>query len=255
MLKGASLFTVWSGHPHRATKDIDLLGRGTPDLERLERVFQDVCSTPAEDDGLFFEPSTIATERIKEGANYEGVRVTLRATLGTARLLMQIDVGFGDAVTPAAAPADFPTLLGHPAPRLEVYPRETVVAEKFQAMVDLGLFNSRMKDFYDLWFLAREFEFEGPVLAQALAATFACRKTPLPSEPPRAMTPAFAADAQKQAQWRAFLTRSRVAETTLTLATVVEQIWAFLKAPLRAACEGTPFAATWSGGAWQGPEK
>lgn len=255
VLKGASLFTVWSGHPHRATKDIDLLGKGAPDLDRLGRVFRDVCSVPAEDDGLFFDPSTVTTERIKEGANYEGVRVLLRATLGTARLAMQVDVGFGDAVTPAAVPADFPTLLGHPAPRIHIYPRETVVAEKLQAMVDLGLFNSRMKDFYDLWFLARGFEFEGHVLAQALEATFARRRTPLPSEPPFALTPAFAADGQKQVQWRAFLSRSRVVETALALAAVIEQLWAFLEPPLLAAREGTAFSATWSDGVWQGYER
>jgi hypothetical protein len=213
-------------------------------------VFQSVCSTPVEDDGLVFDPSSVTTVRIKEDAHYEGVRVTLRAMLGTAKHAMQIDIGFGDAVTPAPSVADYPTLLPQPAPRLHVYPRETVVAEKFQAMVDLGSINSRMKDFYDVWFLARSFSFKGDDLANALAATFSRRKTPLPIDPPLAMTGAFVNDASKQTQWRAFLNRSRVAQVNLPIGDVVAQIWAFLEAPLKAAREGTGLPATWSGGSW-----
>ena len=155
VLKGAMLFTVWSGHPHRATKDIDLLGTGAPDLTRLAQIFRDVCSVTVEDDGLSFDAASVTTTRIKEDADYEGVRVQFSGTLGTALLNLQVDIGFGDAVTPAPATVDFPALLEFPPARVRAYPRETVVAEKLEAMVFLGLANSRMKDFFDLAFLAR----------------------------------------------------------------------------------------------------
>jgi hypothetical protein len=142
VLKGAMMFTLWSKHPHRATKDLDLLGYGPPDLGRLADPFRNVCITEVEDDGVVFRPETVVAERIKEDAEYEGVRVTLDGKLGTARLSLQVDVGFGDAVTPEPEPIDFPTLLPGPAPRLRVYPREAVVAEKLHAMVNLGLTNS-----------------------------------------------------------------------------------------------------------------
>ena len=201
ILKGAILFTVWSGHPHRATKDIDLLGTGEPDLGRLAQIFRDVCSLSVEDDGIVFEATSVTAARIKEDADYEGVRVRLTGKLGSARLDLQVDIGFGDAVTPTPKTIDFPVLLGSPAPRLRAYPRETVVAEKFEAMVQLGIANSRMKDFFDLSFLARTFEFDGTVLTKAIVATFARRGTSIPVEEPLAFTKTFAEDPQKKAQW------------------------------------------------------
>lgn len=161
ILKGAMLFTIWSKHPHRATKDLDLLGSGSPDLERLAGVFRDVCVASVEDDGVSFEPRSVEARRIKEDAEYEGVRVTLVGKLGSAQLAVQIDVGFGDSVVPPPTTVEFPTLLPFPGPVIRAYAKETVVAEKVHAMVDLGMANTRMKDFFDLWFLSREFEFEG----------------------------------------------------------------------------------------------
>jgi hypothetical protein len=139
VLKGAMLFTVWTKHPHRATKDLDLHGSGSPDLGRLAGVFRDVCTTVVDDDSLEFDAKSVSAERIKEDAEYEGVRITLTGKLGSAKLGLQVDVGFGDAITPEPKTIDFPTLLGFPAPRLRAYPRETVVAEKLQAMVYLAL--------------------------------------------------------------------------------------------------------------------
>ena len=139
VLKGAMMFTVWSKHPHRATKDLDLLGSGSPSLERLADVFRNVCTAEVEDDGVVSDPGTVSADRIKEDAEYEGVRVTLAGKLGTARLNLQVDVGFGDAVTPEPEMIDFPTLEPGPAPRLRAYPREAVVAEKLHAMVNLGM--------------------------------------------------------------------------------------------------------------------
>lgn len=178
VLKGAMLFRLWADQPHRPTRDLDLLGRGDPSVDRLAAVFRAVCGAAVEDDGLLFDPATVTAGKIKEDQEYEGVRVECVARLGQARIDLQVDVGFGDAVTPGPVTVQYPGLLDLPAPELAAYPRETVVAEKFQAMVMLGIANSRMKDFFDLWVLARSFTFAGPVLAAAIRATFARRKTP-----------------------------------------------------------------------------
>jgi hypothetical protein len=154
ILKGAMLFSVWSETPHRATRDLDLLRRGDHEMSVLIHEFQEICRTPIEDDGMAFLPESISGEKIREGDEYQGIRLTFEARLGVARIPIQVDIGFGDAVLPKPEPLDYPTLLDFPAPRLLAYPRETVIAEKFQSMVELGIANSRMKDFFDLWFLA-----------------------------------------------------------------------------------------------------
>jgi predicted nucleotidyltransferase component of viral defense system len=168
-LKGAMLFRIWSPTLHRPTKDLDLLGTGAPDIARLEGVFRELCAVAMEDDdGVTFDAKSVRAARIKEDAEYEGVRVTLTGHIGTARLDLQVDVGFGDAVTPAATVVEFPTLLGAPPPKLRAYPRESVVAEKLEAMVHLGVTNSRMKDFFDVWFLSQTFAFDGTVVSAAI---------------------------------------------------------------------------------------
>jgi len=177
VLKGALMLHVWEAPLARATKDVDFLGHLDNSLENLERVVRDVCAADVEPDGMVFDPVTVKTERIKEDADYEGVRVRFVGLLGKARVTMQLDVGFGDVVTPGAESISYPALLDFPAPKLSGYPRETVLAEKFQAMVYLRTMNSRMKDFYDVWLLASQFSFDGKLLAKAVAATFANRGT------------------------------------------------------------------------------
>jgi predicted nucleotidyltransferase component of viral defense system len=246
-LKGAMLFRIWSPTLHRPTKDLDLLGTGAPDIARLEAVFREVCAVVMDDDdGVSFDPLSVRAARIKEDAEYEGVRVNLTARIGSARLELQVDVGFGDAVTPAAAAVEFPTLLGGPGPKLRVYPRESVVAEKLEAMVHLGIANSRMKDFFDVWFLARTFAFDGAVLSAAIRATFERRATPFPTEAPLALTQAFAADTTKSTQWKAFMARGKLAPADLTLAQVVSGIAPFLWPALEAAAGGHSFDAAWT---------
>jgi hypothetical protein len=177
--------------------------------------------------------------------------VVLDARLGSARIRLQIDVGFGDAVVPPPEPADFPVLLDPPPPRLRVYRRETVVAEKLQAMVDFGVANSRMKDFFDLHFLAAAFDFDGSELARAIEATFARRRTPVPPGSPTALTDDFAADAGKQTQWRAFLRRSRLGRD-LELAAVISGLRVFLLPPIEALAAGRPFELDWPArGPWR----
>jgi predicted nucleotidyltransferase component of viral defense system len=250
ILKGAMLFTIWSKHPHRATKDLDLLGAGSPDLERLARVFREICLASVASDGLTFDPESVKSRRIKEDAEYEGVRVTLAGKLGSARLALQVDVGFGDSVSPPPTIVDFPTLLPFPAPVLKAYRRETVVAEKLHAVVELGTANTRMKDFFDLWFLSREFEFEGAPLALAISKTFERRQRPIPADIPIGLTDAFALDELKTKQWRAFLGRSGTAHITIGLPELMAEVRPFLMPAIEAARTGAQFASAWKEHRW-----
>ena len=253
VLKGAQLFHLWSDAPHRPTRDLDLLGTGAPDLPRLEAVFRSVCATVVEDDGLDFPLDTVHAGRIRDDAEYEGIRVRLEARLGVAHIRLQVDIGFGDATPTPPDWVAFPVLLDQASPMLRAYRRESVVAEKLQAMVVLGLANSRMKDFFDVRFLAIAFDFEGPELTRAIEATFSRRRTPIPSAPPTALTELFADSLEKKTQWRAFLNRSRLESKDLALPNVVESLRCFLLPPLEALAGGTPFDHRWNrGGPWRG---
>lgn len=204
VLKGAMLMMSWFDDPHRGTRDLDLLGFGDPSEDAMLATFRDILTQDVED-GVVFDPDTLRVDRIREVLDYGGLRLRAIASVGGARINLTIDIGFGDAMEPGAEVVDYPVMLDLPAPRLRAYARETVIAEKFQAMVALGRANSRMKDFYDIWILSRSFSFDDDRLAQAIAATFARRETAVPTELPDALTPAFAADEQKQRQWRAFV--------------------------------------------------
>jgi predicted nucleotidyltransferase component of viral defense system len=248
VLKGASLFLLWNGRMPRATKDIDLLGIGAPDPSRLREVFREILSIDVEPDGLAFDLPSVNAEPIREDSIYDGVRVTFRALLGTARLALQVDVGFGDAVEPVPELVDYPTLLASPAPRLRAYRREVLIAEKFHAMVTLGLANSRMKDYFDIAFLAERFSFEGADLARAIQATFARRQTPLPAAVPFGLTEEFALDPSKRTQWVQFGRRVQAGAGTLddAVALVRSLVWP----AAQAAAAGRLFDATWNHGRW-----
>ncbi len=251
VLKGAMLFVLWTGKLHRPTHDVDLLGYGNPAQEELAQLFRDVCVIVVEPDGIIFDPDSVRVEDIREGQEYGGQRVQVMAMLGTARISVQIDVGFGDAVTPTANEIEYPTLLDFPAPILRVYPRETVVAEKLHAMVTLGMLNSRMKDFYDLWILAGRFPFDGETLVAAIRATFARRGTELNLDTPIALTGTFADDPNKRRQWQAFLNRNKLDVVDMDFSDIIVQINAFLAPPFLAAGEGVDFAEFWPpGGSW-----
>lgn len=250
VLKGAALFQLWTGQPHRSTRDLDLLGQGTPSADRLRDLFQEVCSTSTEDDGLVFLADGIEAEQIKEQDEYQGIRLRIDARLGNARIPLQVDVGFGDAITPGPQSVTYPTLLEYPAPQLQAYPRETVVAEKFQAMVQLGIANSRMKDFYDVWTLARQFDFDGPQLSAAIRATFERRQTPLPTSTPLALTSEFATDRSKATQWTAFLRKGGLVATPPSLEAVAALLESFLMPPTLALATTSPWSSTWKPTSW-----
>lgn len=245
ILKGATLFRIWSGEPHRATKDVDLLGHGDPEISHLEQIFQDICSVPFAEDGMTFGPETVTGEKIKEDQEYEGVRIKLRGQLDTVTILVQIDIGFGDAVTPTPQEVAFPPILNLPAPSLLIYPRETVIAEKFQAMVALGIMNSRLKDFYDIWFLCQNFEFQGTVLCEALNKTFQRRRTRLPTTRPFALTSEFAEDKDKQKQWKSFADKGHLKTAQVSWPEIIAVIGEFLMPPCLAAAQGEEFNKIW----------
>jgi len=241
LLKGAMLFRVWKDFSHRPTRDLDLLGFGPAETNNLESIFRELCSLPVDPDGLIFLPATVKAEVIREEAVYGGIRVTVEARLENAKIPIQCDVGFGDAVTPEPDHIEFPALLDFPAPQLRSYPTYTVVAEKLEAMVLLGETNSRMKDFYDLWFLSQQFEFDGNTLVAAIRATFARRKTKLPGSTPHALTDDF--PKMKSVQWGAFLRKSKLPQ--LEMAAVIDAIRQFADVPLAHASRSEPFPKHW----------
>jgi hypothetical protein len=239
------LFRLWGEVDFRSTKDLDLEGFLQSEAEAIMQVFKSICAQPVEDDGVKFDGSTIRVAEIRDTQEYGGFRVLVTAMLGTAVLPLQIDLGFGDAITPAPALAEFPSILGQSRPRIRVYPRETVVAEKFEAMVQLGITNSRMKDYYDLWFMSRHFKFDGATLASALHSTFATRRTLMPKNTPLALTVEYWNDRSHVRQWAAFIGRL-AAKDGPTLVAVIDKIAEFVLPPAFAASNAQPFRQKWS---------
>ena len=253
VVKGALAFLVWADEPFRATRDLDLLAMPEPSPDELMELFQSLCRMEVADDGLAFEETSITVREIREDQQYGGMCVCMKAMLGKIRIPIQVDIGFGDAVTPEPKAERFPVLLDFAPPVLRLYPRETVVAEKTDAIVQLGLVNSRMKDYYDLWILMREFDFDGELLKAAITATFNRRRTQLPTVIPQGLTDRFSEDSQKQAQWVAFLRRTHAKMPAgLEFKVVAEEIGAFLIPPLLAAGKLEAFLMKWpKGGPWK----
>jgi Nucleotidyl transferase AbiEii toxin, Type IV TA system len=230
VLKGALLMLAWLGDTLRPTRDADLLGFGDLPDDVLEQIFISVCKVDVEPDAVVFLADTVRVEPIRATDAYGGQRVTLDATLGAARLRVQVDVGIGDAVVPPPTWLDYPSLLDLPRPRLRAYTAETVIAEKFHAIVVLGLRNSRMKDYFDLHALSRENAVNLSQVDAAIVATFERRKTPLPDDWPLGLSDEFAHDVAKLAQWKAFLGKNRLDSPSLDVA--VAEIRRFLTEPL-----------------------
>ncbi len=210
VLKGALLFTLWYDLPHRSTRDADLLGFGASDLPDIRQTFREIAVIDG-NDGLVFDPDSVTADEIRKGAGYGGARLMLVGELAKARCTVQVDVGFGDAVTPGPVEAQFPVLIGDlPAPRLRTYPVETVIAEKLHAIELLGMTNSRMKDYLDLSVLTEREQLDVSMLARAIRATFARRQTAIPSVWPIGLTDTFSADTTRQSLWSAFLRKNRL---------------------------------------------
>ncbi|HUZ14503.1 MAG TPA: nucleotidyl transferase AbiEii/AbiGii toxin family protein [Caulobacteraceae bacterium] len=236
ILKGAMLLMTWVADRFRGTRDLDLLGHGDNSPDAIAEVFRVICAQPIDDDGVVFDVEAIEAAPIREEIEYGGVRVRTTATIAGARVPIQVDIGFGDAITPGPVEIDYPTLLDSPTPSLRAYPVDTVIAEKFEAIVTLGIANSRLKDdFYDLWLIAETFDLERAALATAVQRTFARRETPLPSEVPVGLSDAYVQTWNRQ--WRAFLERERMAAAPEALGVVVADLRRFLL-PLTGAMDG-----------------
>lgn len=248
ILKGASLFLVWKGQNYRVTRDVDLLGSGSPDLKELAVIFREICGIDCKTDGMIYDVDSLKVQEIRETQEYHGVRITLAGLLNKARIPLQIDIGFGDAITPGPEDVEFPTLLDLPRPELKAYPRYTMVAEKLEAMVRLGLVNSRMKDFYDIWLLSTLFPFDGDVLRTAIEKTFNRRKTPVPDGIPFAFTPDFYEDRQKQVQWTAFVKKTKPDVQVDGLSMIIGEIRAFLQPVLNSIQSESDFEQEWQPG-------
>jgi predicted nucleotidyltransferase component of viral defense system len=251
ILKGAMLMAVWMGQSHRPTRDLDLLGSGDASSKYLKQIFQQVCQAQVEDDGLTFEEESIEVIEIREGQEYPGQHVKLTAKLGNARVRVQVDVGYGDAVIPEATQIEYPSLLDFPSPRIRAYPKETVVAEKLETMIRFGMVNSRMKDFYDLHILSKTFSFDGSTLVQAMGATFSRRETKIPTEVPIALSDDSASNSDKIIQWKAFLNRNGLENSTINFSQLIDELRTFLVQPLQAVTSKDTFQQNWAaGGPW-----
>lgn len=222
LLKGALLFVIWYDMPHRPTRDADLLGFGDSNLKSLEETFRDISSMMV-DDGVVFDPDSVTVEEIRKEAGYSGARVVISANLAKARTKTQIDIGFGDVVTPNPIDATYPTLLDDmPPPKLRVYPIYTVIAEKLHAIVLLGMTNTRLKDYFDLQVLLDREEIDIHILTEAISATFVRRGMPIPTELPIGLSDEFAKDPTRQKLWDAFLKKNDIKSMPLT--TTVNQL-------------------------------
>ena len=252
VLKGAVLFAHWMDEPHRATRDIDFLGYGEISDAAVASIVKEILQTPVEDDGLTFGEDGISVQEIREEAEYGGLRVKFSAYLDKMSISMQVDIGFGDI------PGNLEQVTIHPmlnqsAPRLRAYPKEAVVAEKFHAMVEKGIANSRMKDFVDVWLLSQEFDFSGKSLAEAIEATFKSRGLSLPNETPVALSAAFSSDAGKIAQMRSFITdKTNLEEASVELSEIADELKDFFMPVVEAIRDGNAEKMTWiAGGPWK----
>ncbi len=248
ILKGASLFLAWRGQNYRVTRDIDLLGLETPDKQELIKAFHHICSIDCKNDGISFDPDSLKVEEIREGQKYDGFRVTLTGFLQKAKIPLQVDIGFGDIITPDPEQIEYPTLLDGAKLILKAYPRYSMLAEKLEAIIALGLANSRMKDFYDICLLSTLFSYDGKILHKAVKNTMQRRGTFAPNFPPFAFTSAFYENVQKQLQWKAFTEKNNPEPKIADLASAVSIISRFLSPILTSLQTEVSFEQVWDPG-------
>ncbi|MGB9004600.1 MAG: nucleotidyl transferase AbiEii/AbiGii toxin family protein [Candidatus Aminicenantales bacterium] len=252
VLKGAFLFEIWNPADCRPTRDADFLSFGEPKARHLGAIFASVCRQTFKTDGMTFDADTIRTEPIREGQFYGGLRVRVVGHLGTARTPLQFDIGFGDKIIPRPTIQSFPSVLGLPKPRIKIYSKESVIAEKYQTVVFFGMINSRLKDYFDLFEMSQNFGFEGSTLSKAVEATFKARRTQLPAALPLGLSKEFYNSAENQRRWRAFLERIGRASSAPSLERVVKALRRFLTPLAAALIDQKPFNLKWpAGGLWQ----
>ena len=251
VLKGATLFAIW-GTAYRPTRDVDFTGYGSHDPQEVIGAFREICTTPDDVDQLVFDTDTITADPIRDGSEYDGLRIRIRARLGESDIPIQVDVGFGNAIVPGPEEKEYRTILGDPPPRILAYPPESVVAEKMHAMVILGERNSRYKDFYDLHAIARGFPFERSTLVRAARATFERRATPITAGTPAALTGPFYSSESRAQQWRTYVTRNQLDGVPADFGLVGDVVIGFLRPVWEDLGSGRAPAADWPpGGPWR----
>ena len=250
ILKGAMLFSVWSKETFRPTKDLDFLGQGESSGDYLKKVFTEIIQGPVDDDGLIYLPESLEVHPIREEQAYGGQRISLMAKLGNARIRLQVDVGFGDAITPSPQKVKYPVLLDMAAPTILAYNRETVIAEKFHALSILGINNSRMKDYYDLWVLCQQYEFKGDLLSQAIMATFKRRDTDLPAQLPLALIEECYKDKVIMQRWQAFLAKTTLSQAEDSLEKVALSLQEFFTPVIQSFSDESGFKKHWDKQKW-----
>ena len=251
ILKGALMLMVWDVRIRRSTMDIDILGKMNNSNDSIISMVREVCLQEVEPDGVIFDPDSISGQIITEDADYEGVRVNLRGSLDTARITIQLDIGFGDIVIPSPELMTYPTILDLPAPHIRGYSKESTIAEKFEAMVRRGTMNSRMKDFWDIQLLSQQFDFDGKTLAAAIEKTFSTRHTAIPIHP-IVFTDSFMKDEIKNTQWKAFLRKNLMVNGQNTFEAAVHSVSFFLKPVVESLANNHPGPMTWKApGPWQ----
>ncbi len=256
ILKGATLLALWMKEPYRATRDIDLLAFGESDDEAVREIVTTVCSVPCKEDGIMFDLETLRISSIRDNQRYQGQRANLRARLGTARIPVQVDFGFGNAVTSVVDEACLPTLIdGVPAPLVRTYPRVATIAEKFETMVQLGTRNSRMKDFYDVWALSETFSFDGTELREAVERCFERRGTPWTHTIPDALTSAFYSNADIQSRWQSYGQDGQLLSSPPNaFEEIGSRLRLFMEPVRESIVAGSPFEMHWpAGGPWRSP--
>lgn len=251
VLKGALLFEIWDVPTFRPTRDADFLGTKTFSRDQIIELFSLICKQKAKNDGLKFHPESIRTSDIRGNQTYGGIQVNLTGHLGQARITLRFDVGFGDVIIPNIEKKVFPTLLSFPAPRLKIYSRYSFVSEKFQSIVVLGMANSRVKDYYDIYVLSESYGFKGPVIYEAVRETFKRRKTEFPKTEPLGLSGSFFKDRAKNAYWKSWLNRIDKSADDLTLEEVVQKLREFLLPISKSLINNEPFKLNWTpGGPW-----
>ncbi|KTD61864.1 nucleotidyl transferase AbiEii/AbiGii toxin family protein [Legionella spiritensis] len=210
LLKGALLFNLWYDMPHRPTLDIDLLGFGNNELDYLTGVFKEICIISAAD-GIIFDEKSVSANTIKKEGGYTGARIELFAELSKARIKIQIDIGYGDVVTPGPIDLNYPVLISDlPPPKIRTYPIYTVIAEKLHAIALLGMANSRLKDYLDLYVLLKNEELDEETVIDAIISTFTQRGMTIPKNLPIGLTSEYSQDGSRQAMWNSFLNKNEV---------------------------------------------
>jgi len=252
VLKGAMLFLIWHEDTYRPTKDLDFLGTGIIDENELLKIFKDIFAVEVPDDGIKFDPDHINIEEIRDGEIYHGYRINVRALLGTAKIGLQVDIGLGDAIFPTPTEQEFPSLLDSQGLIVKAYPKEAMLAEKFDAILALGLRNSRMKDYFDIYILVRDYDFDGKVLVQAIAATVLRRGRTLPSDVPTGFQEEFSNNPDKNKQWDAFLRRIGTKQVNTSLQETILFLRSFFEPIIHAWSKTAQFDAIWiAGGPWK----